>query len=138
MAQWDLRTPAFGADAQHLPVPGPLSEVSGQLRPFLAKLVVTLVSHSICTGEFSQLIGGCVLPCALFGGDSGWPRVLGSQTPCLSVPQHHSGGLTSPQVWLDIATLQVQSSPQQWALLVAAACHPLRVLAVPGDPQCHP
>lgn len=40
-------------------------------------------------------------------------------------------GVTSTQVWLDITTLWVQSNPQRWALLLASACHPLWVLAVP-------
>lgn len=53
-----------------MPVPSPLAVVSGQPRPFLVKLVVTLVAHSVCTGKFSQLMGVCILPCALFGGDT--------------------------------------------------------------------
>ena len=40
-------------------------------------------------------------------------------------------GLTSTQVWLDMAILWVLSSPQQWGLLLASTCHPLGVLAVP-------
>lgn len=84
-------------DAQHLPVPGLLVTVSGQLRPFLAKLVVTLVALGICTGESSQLIGVCVLPCALFGGDMGL-HAPGSLTLCLWVPQHHPGVSLAPKL----------------------------------------
>lgn len=91
----DPRVSGFGVDAQHPPVPSCLVAVSGQLRPLLVKLVVTLVAHGICTGEFSWLTGDCILPCTLFrGGMVGWvsqaakPYVCGSHSITLRSHQH--------------------------------------------------
>lgn len=72
---------------------------------------------------------------------SRWGRG-GEGTDCLSQTNpvgffccNITRGLTSILVCLDVAILGAQSSPQPWTLLLAGACHFLRVLAVPRDPQ---
>lgn len=90
----------FGVDARHPPVTSSLVAVSGRLTLLLAKLVVTVVAHGVCTEEFSRLMGDCVLPCALLGGGGGtgggcvsWaakPHVCGCRSITLRSYQHQS------------------------------------------------
>lgn len=69
-APWYPRASGFGVDIEHLPAPSHFVMVSGQLRPFLVKLIVTFVANIICTGEFIWLMGA-ILPHDLLGGHTG-------------------------------------------------------------------
>lgn len=106
-------------DAQHLPALGFLAVVSEELSPFPVKLVVTLVAHSICTRV--QLADGdlCFALCFLCRGDARGGSCPRQPNPILVDATALCWGVTSTQVWLDITTLWVQSSPQRWALLLA-------------------
>lgn len=117
-------------DIEHLPAPNHFVMVSGQLRPFIVKLVVTLVANVICAGEFSWLMGA-ILPHDLLWGHTGVGYMSQSHKPrgfsCCSITRV----LTSTPVCLDTAILWVQSSPQPWTVLLTGACHCVRVLPVP-------
>lgn len=81
-AQWYPTASGFVVDIEHLPAPHHFVRVSGQLRPFLVKLLVTLVANMFCTGEFSWLMGA-ILPYDLLGEEArrGWLHVPVRQTP---------------------------------------------------------
>lgn len=108
--------PRGGVSLQHMEAdedspsvtPGHLG-FRGMPRSFLVKLVVTVVARSVCTGEFSQLMGGCILPCTLFGGDAGggYSHQTGPSQPNPMVVGARASpwGLTSTKIWLDAAML---------------------------------
>lgn len=98
-AQWYPTASGFVVDIEHSPASSHFVRVSGQLRPFLVKLLVTLVANMICTGEFSGLMG-VILPYDLLGGEgcAWWLYVPVRQTPCFFLLQHHQGSHQYPSL----------------------------------------